>query len=106
VHYPAWRLLRAGRLRSPIRPVPGAHFLFANSDRSFLLQTAPILGPCDRPDGYVPHPGDTCNIFVCVEGVCLRSADDCLCGNGRLDTGEQCDWSLNGYVSAALACAH
>lgn len=58
-----------------------------------------MQGPCDRPPDYVPHPGDTCNLFVCVEGTCLRSADDCICGNGRLDLGEECDWAMNAYES-------
>jgi len=59
----------------------------------------PLNGaPCDRPGDYEPQrPDDSCSNFICIEGACLLSADDCPCGNGRLDLGETCDWSMNGY---------
>jgi hypothetical protein len=55
------------------------------------------------------------NSRICLNGVCIDSWDDSpvveLCGNGRLDSGEQCDGDILpascsslGYIGGSLTC--
>jgi len=50
---------------------------------------------CAKPADASAPAQDACTDYVCAAGVCTRSDTGvCQCGNGKLDDGEECDWSL------------